>query len=75
MRALKQARLEEQRRGAPAPPAVPRRAVPAASPAPSAKPVTAMAATPGSGACGHRNMGGRECTRDSGHPEKSHRYS
>ncbi|MDT7550682.1 MAG: hypothetical protein QOE84_3076 [Actinomycetota bacterium] len=73
MRALKQARLEEQRRGAPAPPAVARRAVPAAAPA--AKPVTAVAETSGSGACGHRNISGRECTRDSGHSEKSHRYS
>jgi hypothetical protein len=25
--------------------------------------------------CGHRNMGGRTCTRESGHAEKSHRYS
>jgi hypothetical protein len=75
MRALKQARLEEQRRGAPAPPAVARRAVPAAAPARAAKPVTAVAETPASGACGHRNISGRECTRDSGHSEKSHRYS
>jgi hypothetical protein len=25
--------------------------------------------------CGHRNMGGRTCTRESGHAAKSHRYS
>ena len=25
--------------------------------------------------CGHRNMGGRTCTRELGHAEKSHRYS
>ena len=25
--------------------------------------------------CGHRNMGGRSCTRELGHAEKSHRYS
>lgn len=24
--------------------------------------------------CGHRNMGGRSCTRDTGHSEKNHRY-
>lgn len=25
--------------------------------------------------CGHRNMGGRTCTREQGHSAKSHRYS
>jgi hypothetical protein len=25
--------------------------------------------------CGHRNMGGRTCTREQGHASKSHRYS
>jgi hypothetical protein len=25
--------------------------------------------------CGHRNMGGRTCTREQGHAAKSHRYS
>ncbi len=25
--------------------------------------------------CGHRNMGGRTCTREAGHTAKSHRYS
>lgn len=27
------------------------------------------------GACGHRSMNGRTCTREAGHSEKSHRYS
>jgi hypothetical protein len=27
------------------------------------------------GLCGHKNMGGRTCTRPHGHAEKSHRYS
>jgi hypothetical protein len=27
------------------------------------------------GLCGHRNMSGRTCTRESGHEAKSHRYS
>ncbi len=25
--------------------------------------------------CGHRSMNGRTCTRESGHPQKNHRYS
>ncbi|SDS29224.1 hypothetical protein SAMN04488570_1555 [Nocardioides scoriae] len=25
--------------------------------------------------CGHKNMGGRSCTREKGHAAKSHRYS
>jgi hypothetical protein len=25
--------------------------------------------------CGHRNMGGRTCTREAGHAAKSHRYA
>lgn len=25
--------------------------------------------------CGHRNMGGKSCTREKGHAAKSHRYS
>jgi hypothetical protein len=24
--------------------------------------------------CGHKSMNGRACTRDAGHPQKSHRY-
>lgn len=68
MRALKQARLEQLRASAPARPAAPR--APAA-PASAARPAPAVVAE---GACGHRNMGGRSCTRASGHSEKSHRY-
>lgn len=30
---------------------------------------------PGTQECGHRNMGGRTCTRELGHAAKSHRYS
>jgi hypothetical protein len=29
----------------------------------------------GDALCGHRNMGGRTCTRELGHAAKSHRYS
>jgi hypothetical protein len=54
---------------------------PAVHPAPVAPPETgpddseppqpAMTAVE---ACGHKNMGGRTCTRPRGHAEKSHRY-
>ena len=57
----------------------------ATSPAPSAKPAPAAdtkaadgktdAAPQGSARCGHKSMNGRECTREAGHAEKSHRYS
>jgi hypothetical protein len=73
MRALKDARLEEQRRlvraggGTPSAPAV-RRAAAAPATTPAAAPAAA------DGACGHRNIGGRACTRAAGHAEKSHRY-
>jgi len=30
---------------------------------------------PGEDLCGHRNMGGRTCTRERGHSAKSHRYA
>ena len=32
-------------------------------------------AEPAPALCGHRNMGGRTCTREAGHAAKSHRYS
>lgn len=31
-------------------------------------------AAPADELCGHRNMGGRSCTREKGHAAKSHRY-
>lgn len=47
---------------------------------PSAKPARAatvapVTATPDGDRCGHKSMNGRACTRESGHSEKSHRYS
>jgi hypothetical protein len=70
MRALKDARLAEQRK-----------AVVAAGGARPVARVTAPAAAAkaapeplAEGLCGHRNMGGRACTRAVGHSEKSHRY-
>ena len=49
------------------------------APAPRAPtPVTpdvVVATGPEEQLCGHRNMGGRTCTRERGHAAKSHRYS
>ncbi len=50
-------------------PATPRKAAPLPSPA------TGPVATGEEARCGHRNMGGRTCTRELGHAAKSHRYS
>lgn len=30
---------------------------------------------PGEELCGHRNMGGKSCSRPAGHREKNHRYA
>ncbi len=65
-------------RPAVAPAATPAKATPAK--ATKAKRAPAKAATaPAAGAdevlCGHRNMGGKSCTREQGHSAKSHRYS
>jgi hypothetical protein len=80
LRAMREARYaQDQARAARSNPA-PRRAPqpPAASvPTPPAEPVEVepVDANPESALCGHRNMGGRTCTRESGHAAKSHRYS
>jgi hypothetical protein len=51
-------------------------AAPAARPAAPAAPPATTQTPPGTGgACGHRNMAGKECVRPAGHSEKSHRYS
>jgi len=57
--------------GAPSTPAV---RTPRAEPAPA---VTAppTSAAPEGARCGHQSMNGRSCTREAGHPQKSHRYS
>ncbi|WP_228942629.1 hypothetical protein [Nocardioides sp. Leaf374] len=84
LRAMREARYEEAAAraakpgAAPARPAV-RRSAPAAAAA-AKRPAKAAAATPVEpgaepGLCGHRNMGGRTCTRELGHAAKSHRYS
>ncbi|MCW2814794.1 MAG: hypothetical protein JWN84_2249 [Nocardioides sp.] len=71
------ARAASGRGPAPTTPAAP------ATPAPVAPPAATQAAAPAASTdepatdtvCGHRNMGGRTCTREQGHAVKSHRYS
>ena len=82
MREAKYARAQE--RGAPrtagpsttAAKRAPRRA---AAPTPAATETAAETSTETTETseelCGHRNMGGRTCTRERGHTAKSHRYS
>ncbi|GAA5150682.1 hypothetical protein GCM10023340_28260 [Nocardioides marinquilinus] len=58
------------------PTARPARPAPAATPASASGAVDEPAAEAATDAlCGHRNMGGRTCTREAGHTAKSHRYS
>jgi hypothetical protein len=70
MREAKYAAAQKRSAGAPARPQAP-----VAPPAPAAKPVTPDAQPATDDLCGHRNMSGRTCTREQGHPQKSHRYS
>ena len=82
LRAMREARYEADRARAKAagtgpatPPASRTAATPrSAAPAPGAA-AAAGGATAPDGLCGHRNMGGRTCTREQGHAAKSHRYS
>lgn len=75
LRAMREARFERAS-------AQPRKKAPAASRPPvrpPEEPAADAASTPdepsGDGLCGHRNIGGRSCTREKGHAAKSHRYS
>ena len=78
MRDAKYARARAASGRAPAPAAsAPSTPAPVAPPAAKAP---AASTTPGDEAAsdavgGHRNMGGRTCTREQGHAAKSHRYS
>ena len=82
LRAMREARYEQARaRGASA----------ATTPSPRLATATRTTLTPtaakaaaevetdetetGEALCGHRNMGGRTCTREAGHAARSHRYS
>lgn len=79
LRAMREARYAEaQKRAASAPARVKAPVAPAAPAAPAAPKKVATRAEEAAAAddlCGHRNMSGRTCTRESGHPQKSHRYS
>ena len=71
LRAMREARYAEAQKRAASTPVRPQ--------APVAPPATRKAAPASAGVdeelCGHRNMSGRTCTREQGHPQKSHRYS
>ncbi|MBS2936246.1 hypothetical protein KDN32_00645 [Nocardioides sp. J2M5] len=76
LRAMREARYAEAQKRAGSAPA--RRPAPVAPAVERSVPARAKAAAPAADTdalCGHRNMSGRTCTREQGHPQKSHRYS
>jgi hypothetical protein len=73
LRAMREARYAERAARAPAPAPPPRTTRAAPRPAEAETPPVPVAAD--TVPCGHRNMGGRTCTREQGHAAKSHRYS
>jgi hypothetical protein len=74
LRALREARHAQASAAPPAARTVtPKAATPKAAKASKATP--AVSAPVEDGACGHRNMSGRSCTRPQGHAETSHRYT
>ena len=83
LRAMREARYEQNATRTDGRPAAGRATPPVAPPEKaSEKASTKSAAAKSSTAagtdealCGHRNMGGRSCTREQGHAAKSHRYS
>ena len=78
LRAMREARYAEAQKRSAAGPAKPAVKAPVAPPAATKKAAAAEpSAEPASTEelCGHRNMSGRTCTRESGHAAKSHRYS
>lgn len=80
MRALREARQEAARTASPATRVAARAAAPPARrpAAGDAVPADAGAADDGGALCGHRNMGGRSCTREADHVAsgtRSHRYA
>ncbi len=81
VRALREARFaqEQARAGKPASRVAPQPAK-ATQPAKQTKAsrptaVVETGDTDGEALCGHRNMGGKTCTRERGHAAKNHRYS
>jgi hypothetical protein len=69
LRAMREARYERAQSGG----TTARRTL--VAPASAAKSQPEPEASPAEALCGHRNMSGRTCTRESGHAAKSHRYS
>ncbi|WP_210649487.1 hypothetical protein [Nocardioides sp. SYSU D00065] len=80
LRAMREARYAEAQKRAGAKPAASRAPVAPAAPTRTAVGSSRTAQVPATDAaaealCGHRNMSGRTCTRESGHAAKTHRYS
>lgn len=71
VRALREARFEQERSRARQPTARPK----TVAVAPPVEREAEPAAEPDASLCGHRNMSGRTCTREKGHAAKTHRYS
>jgi hypothetical protein len=80
LRAMREARYEQaQARGARAAPTATSGRTVSGTPATAAAKATVTdepgETAPREALCGHRNMGGRTCTREAGHAARSHRYS
>ena len=73
LRAMREARYAEAQKRTAAAPARPK--APVAPPTARASEPVETAAVDSDELCGHRNMGGRTCTREKGHAAKNHRYS
>ena len=75
-RAMREANYARRQTDAPARPRVADDVPVAPPPTSRTKPAArSKVSEPAVGACGHRSMNGRACTREAGHSEKSHRYS
>jgi len=78
MRAMREAKYARGGKP-PDPPGAPAAKAPAGTRKPvrevSKAPVVAMAESGTDERCGHRNMGGKSCSRPAGHSEKNHRYA
>jgi hypothetical protein len=82
LRAMREARYEQARArgGSAAATPTPRAATAIRTTLPAKAPEAAAPVEPderetSEALCGHRNMGGRTCTREAGHAARSHRYS
>ncbi|NYE36649.1 hypothetical protein F4692_001782 [Nocardioides cavernae] len=75
LRAMREARYAEAQKRAGSAPARPKAAKAPVAPAAPKTVETRVEEATGDDLCGHRNISGRSCTREKGHPQKSHRYS